>query len=76
MSSANIATVVKMIESLPGAEQSQVIEHLRNYLEDIRDEDEWDEMLKKTQPGLVAAAQRAKREIAEGRAKPLDPDKL
>lgn len=76
MSSANIATVVKMIESLPDAEQSQVIEHLRNYLEDIRDEEEWDDVLKKTQPGLVAAAQRAKREIAEDRAKPLDYDKL
>jgi len=31
-------------------------------------------LFKKTQPQLVAAARRAKREIAEGLAKPMDYD--
>lgn len=76
MSSATIATVTKMIESLPEAAQDRVIEHLRVYLAEMRDEVEWDDSFEKTQPQLVAAARRAKREIAEGRASPLDYNKL
>ena len=76
MSSANVATVIKMIESLPETEQDRVIEHLRKYLEEMQDEVEWDDSFSKTQQKLVVAAQRAKREIAEGRASPLDLEKL
>lgn len=76
MSSANVATVIKMIESLPETEQDGVIEHLRKYLEEMQDEVEWDDSFSKTQQKLVVAAQRAKREIAEGRASPLDLEKL
>lgn len=75
MSSANVATVIKMIESLPETEQDRVIEHLRKYLEEMQDEVEWDDSFSKTQQKLVVAAQRAKREIAEGRASPLDLEK-
>lgn len=65
-----------MIESLPETEQDRVIEHLRKYLEEMQDEVEWDDSFSKTQQKLVVAAQRAKREIAEGRASPLDLEKL
>ena len=76
MSSTAIATVIKMIESLPETAQDQVVEHLREYLEDLQDELRWDTQFKKTQRQLVAAARRAKKEIAKGRAKPLDYDQL
>jgi hypothetical protein len=76
MSSTAIATVTKMIESLPEPAQDRVVEHLREYLEDLQDELEWDTLFKKTQPQLVAAARRAKQEIAQGLAKPMDLDKL
>lgn len=76
MSSTAIATVIKMLESLPEAAQEQVVEHLREYLADTQDELQWDTLLKKTQPQLIAAARRAKREIAEGLAEPLDYDQL
>jgi hypothetical protein len=76
MSSTAIATVTKMLESLPETAQVQVVEHLREYIEDLRDELEWDTLFAKTQPQLVTAAKRAKREIAEGRAKPLDENQL
>jgi thymidylate kinase len=72
MSSTAIATVVKMMEILPEPTQHQVVEHLREYLEDIQDELQWDEIFEKTQAQLVAAARRAKHEIAAGLAQPLD----
>lgn len=76
MASSAIATVVKMMESLPDPVQDQVVEHLREYIEDLRDEFQWEATFKKTQSQLAAAARRAKQEIAAGQAKPLDPDQL
>jgi hypothetical protein len=76
MTSPAIATVIKMLESLPETVQDQVVEHLREYLADLQDELEWDSLFKRTQPQLVAIARRAKEEIAEGRARPLDYDQL
>jgi hypothetical protein len=76
MSSAAIVTVIKMLESLPDTVQQQVVEHLRAYVEDLRDELEWDSVFARTQLQLIAAAQRAKQEIAEGRATPLDDQQL
>lgn len=76
MPSKAIATIVKMLESLPESAQEQVVEHLREYLADLQDELEWDALFEKTQPQLAQAAQRAKKEIAEGRAEPMDYDRL
>ena len=76
MSSTTITTVVRMIESLPEATQQQVVEHLREYLEDIQDEIRWDKAFDRTQAQLVVAARRAKQEIAAGQAKPFDLDQL
>ena len=63
-----------MLESLPETVQDQVVEHLRKYLADLQDELAWDDLFKRTQPQLVAAARRAKEEIAKGQAKPMDFD--
>ncbi len=76
MSSETIATVIKMLESLPDAAQEQVVEHLREYLADMEDELQWDQQFRSTQAQLIMAAKRAKKQIAEGQAKPLDYDKL
>jgi hypothetical protein len=65
-----------MMESLPETAQNQVAAHLREYLLEIQDELRWDELFRKTQPGLAAMAWRAKEEIAEGKARPLDYDEL
>jgi hypothetical protein len=40
MSSRAIATLVKIMESLPETLQDKVVEHLREYLEDLRDEEQ------------------------------------
>jgi hypothetical protein len=76
MSSEAIATLVKMLESLPEIAQDQVVEHLRQYVEELRDELRWDRSFEKTQEQLTAAGRRAKQEIAEGRAQAMDLDRL
>ena len=74
--SASIATVIKMMERLPEAAQAQVVEHLEEYLAERQDEWEWARSFDKTQPQLMAAAQRARQEIVQGRATPLDHGRL
>jgi hypothetical protein len=76
MSAESIETLVKMVASLPETAQAQVVEHLREYIEELREELQWDQAFARTQQQLVAAAQRAKQEIAQGRARPLDYDQL
>jgi hypothetical protein len=74
MSSRAIATLVKIMESLPETLQDRVVEHLREYLEDLRDEVPWNLSFQNTQQSLIVAAKRAKQEISEGKAQPLDID--
>ncbi len=75
-STATIMTVTKMLESLPETVQEQVVEHLREYLADLQDELKWDDLFERTQPQLVAVARRAKQEIAQGSAQPMDYEQL
>jgi len=70
MSTMAVATMTKMMESLPETLQNQVLDHLREYLEELQDEIEWDRQFRRTQPQLIAAARRAKQEIAQGQAQP------
>ncbi len=76
MTSTAVMTLVKMVESLPDTAQEQVVEHLREYIAILQDELQWNATFKKTQSQLSAAARRAKKEITEGRATPLDHRQL
>jgi hypothetical protein len=76
MSSEAVATLLRMLESLPETAQDQVVDHLREYIEDMHDELRWDLSVEKTQERLAAAGKRAKQEITEGRARPMDIDRL
>ena len=76
MSSVEAATVTRIVESLPERLRGQAVDHLREYVADLRDELEWDEAFQRTQPGLAAAARRAKEQMGQGLASPLDPDQL
>ncbi|PSB52729.1 hypothetical protein C7B67_05955 [filamentous cyanobacterium Phorm 6] len=71
-----IDAVIDMMESLPETLQQRVAEYLKEYIEDLKDELRWDESFQKTQPQLVAAAQRAKQEIAEGKAQEMKLNEL
>jgi len=76
MSAASVATLTKMIEALPDAAQERVVEHLREYIDDLRDELHWDAQFGASQPKLSAAARKAREQIAEGRSKPMDVETL
>ena len=76
MSSPAINTVIKMMESLSEDKQDKIVEHLREYIQDLQDEQKWNESFHKSQDKLIAAAQLAKQQIAEGKAQPMDYDKL
>jgi hypothetical protein len=76
MASTAIATVEKMLESLPEEMQERVVEHLREYILDLQDELQWDALFKRTQNQLVVAARRAKEEITAGKAEPMDFERL
>ncbi|OQY98856.1 MAG: hypothetical protein B6D41_02005 [Chloroflexi bacterium UTCFX4] len=76
MSSNAIATMAKMMETLPEDAQDRAVDYLRNYLEEIQDELRWDELFAKTQEQLIAAARRARQQIAEGLSKPMDYERL
>lgn len=72
MPSVAIKDLVEIVEDLPTELQEQVVEHLREYIADLQDEQRWDELFSRTQPALEAAARRVKREIAEGKATAMD----
>ena len=76
MSSEAITTIVKMIESLPEETQNQVVNHLREYIDELQDEIKWEQSFERTQSQLVAAAKEAKQEVAKGKATAMDYDQL
>jgi RNA binding exosome subunit len=76
MSSPTITTIVKMVESLPDDLQEKVAEHIREYIADLEDDQRWDASFKRTQENLVAAARKAKQEIAAGQAVLMDYEQL
>jgi hypothetical protein len=55
MESSTTVTMKKMLEALPEQLQGRVLEHMREYIEDIRDDAKWTESFSKTQNKLVAA---------------------
>lgn len=76
MTSTAIITATKMMEKLSEDAQQQAVEYLRNYIAEMQDEKVWDDLFAKTENQLVAAARKAKKEIAEGQAKPTDINRL
>ena len=56
--------------------QNQIVEHLREYIAELQDELRWNSSFNNTQEQLIAAARRAKQKIAEGKAEPMDLDRL
>ncbi len=65
-----------MLEPLSETEQEKVVEHLREYLEEISDQMRWNESFKKTSAKLSETARNDRNEIAAGRAEAMDFDKL
>lgn len=73
---ATINTIVKMLESLPEHLQEHVMEHLRDYIEGIKDEAAWNDSFAKSGDKLINAAKQARKDIQDGRSKPLKLKKI
>ena len=71
MSSNVIVTLVCMLESLPESTHEQVVEHLREYIKDLRDEQEWELALQRSAKQLQAASRRVEQEIEAGKVQPM-----
>jgi len=69
---AQIETVIKMMETLPEPAQKEVAEQVRKFIEELQDEIRWELLFKKSEKKLIKAANKAKQEIAEGKAEPMD----
>jgi hypothetical protein len=76
MQSTSIITIIKMMESLPEPIQTQVVTHLRDYIAELQDENQWDYLFEKTSPKLIKAVRDARHQIAEGLATPFDESQL
>ena len=76
MTTATTETIVKILNTLPEALQDRVLDHLYEYLQDIREEEQWQKSFSRSQDKLAAAAKKARAEIAEGNASPFDPEML
>jgi hypothetical protein len=53
-----------------------VADHWRELIEDLRNDLRWERLFAKSQPQLIAAARRARQEMAAGQAKPLNLEEL
>jgi hypothetical protein len=71
-----IITIIQMMETLPLNLQNQIVQHLQNYLLDLQDDIRWETSFAKTETNLVAAARKAKQDIAAGQAIPLNYEQL
>jgi hypothetical protein len=76
MQTPTITTIVRMIEAMPEPAQNQILEHLREYISDLQDEDSWDELVQKTKPKLGEAARLARKQIEQGLSIPMDQSRL
>ena len=76
MQTSASTTMMKMIESLPEPMQERALEHMQQYIGDIRDELKWSDAFGNSQSKLIAAARQAREEILRGKAAPMNVEDL
>ena len=76
MASEAIEAVVKMMGGLPETLQYEMVRRLKDYLEDAKDEQWWDEQFEMSRDRLASRARRASEHIQSGMATPLNHDLL
>lgn len=65
-----------MMETLPKAEQNQVVEAVRAYIANQQDDANWDNQFDSTQAKLTEAARKARKQIEEDGSQPFNLDCL
>ena len=76
MSFSNVTILTRKLESLPEEIREKIARYLHENLEEIKDEVRWNESFKKTSAKLSEMARNARKEISEGKAEPMDFEKL
>ncbi len=71
-----VTTILKMIEDLPEPLQNQIVDHLREYIADLDDEEKWDEAFARTQEKLAYVTREVTKQIAEDKSEPMDFNRL
>jgi len=72
MTTAAIQTVVTMLEQIPDTLQDRVVEHLAEYLTDLKNETQWAESFESPpSPKFSAMLDKVEKQIQEGRVFPL-----
>ena len=69
-------TLLRIVESLPEPLQERILAEVQDFLEDMRDQGEWDAQFSRTQSGLASAARRVREEIAKGGSSSFDHERL
>ena len=69
-------TLLRMVESLPEPVQERILAEVQDFLEDMKDQGEWDARFSSTQSGRAEVARRVREEIAKGGSSPFDHERL
>ena len=69
------ATAIKLLESLPEETQETLVEALRQLVQDAQDETKWNQLFK-NRDGLIAAAGKARVDVAASKATEMDYERL
>jgi len=72
MKTTEIITAVKILESLPRDSQKKVVDHLQDYIANLKDELYWDQQFENSGEQLAVAARDARERYHAGEAKPMD----
>jgi len=76
MPTAAAVTIAYMIEPLPTNYQDQLVDHLRGYIEDMREDIQWNESFAKSQDRLIAIAKEARSSVKQDKASIMDISRL
>lgn len=76
MDTSAATTMIKMLESVPDSLQEGVVEHMRDYIEDVRDEAKWKELFGRTENKLITAARQARQDVSQGKGSRMDIERL
>lgn len=74
--SNNVETLTRMITQLPEGMQDRVIEDVKTIVAEALDEIHWQQLYQETPEKLSAAAKKVRSQVASGKAKPMDYDRL
>ncbi len=69
-------TIARMVQSLPESLQVIVLEELKEIVAEKIDEAEWNMQFEQKQDQLITAAKKVKEQIAAGKVKEMDYEKL